>query len=150
MTVGDRRYVQLVRTLRSPELLEAFFKRVRPTFDSLFTVEKFLSSELEAAVAHLCDYYVLITNERSWENKFTRVREKYEGDWSLAMPDAFHRVGFPATNDECYGKSLQENWVTPFYDYGLEGWAYSFWYRRWKEGTIDTVYDIFKWLRGRE
>ncbi|NLL37204.1 MAG: hypothetical protein GX256_06755 [Fretibacterium sp.] len=104
--------------------------------------------ELEAVLKELPRYYEGIVSTTNWEKKFNKILSR---DYvSLDGGTFFHLIDFPEINAE---------WTQPLYirlgdgafelyemDSSIEGWLYSFWLRRWQEGTMEETKLIVDWL----
>lgn len=129
-------------------LLKAF-EISRPKFFKAVSIDPQLSSDLRLFALELLRYRAMIESVPDWKAKFDELlvasdkREK-----NLVNGAHFHAAGFPVTRNECShtislfsgsGEGLG-------YDWGNEGWFYSFWVRRHREGTMDATKRILDWV----
>jgi len=85
-------------------------------------------------------YYNKIIQVKGWEDKFKSLLK--DNIYGLAHAAKYHAKGFEKNQNPCYLKSN-------LYDYsfagGTEGWFYSFWLRRYKEGNFQLVKVMIDW-----
>ena len=124
--------------------------RILPIFQKLSSVkaeigiaDQNLASDWRLFASELLRYYTMVRSLPDWEKRFNELAAS---DRNLVSGSHFHDAGFPKTDDVCHHLShiFGGNYVVG-YDQGLEGWFYSFWVRRYKEGTMDAVVDLLKW-----
>ena len=99
--------------------------------------------ELEGILKELSRYYDAVVNTADWQKKFQKIlAQKYT---PLNGGAIFHLAGFPEIGDKPYymgamdieladGSLYLDEW-----DSSTEAWLYSFWMRRWQEGTMDAA-----------
>lgn len=118
--------------------------------------EIILPLELEPLIRELPVYYEAVKSREDWQEKFDLIFET--GDIygpSLNNGKTFHLAGFPKVNrEEAYvaplDVSTQDNMLyLGEFDSSLEGWLYSFWLRRYKDGSFEPVKMILDWLNAR-
>lgn len=111
---------------------------------------------LEPLIRELPVYYEAVKSREDWQEKFDLIFET--GDIygpSLNNGKTFHLAGFPKVNrEEAYvaplDVSTQDNMLyLGEFDSSLEGWLYSFWLRRYKDGSFEPVKMILDWLNAR-
>lgn len=128
----DERFGKL---MRAPAYLASVFAsrdRLHPSIEEL---------KLRGAgviVEELLLYHDNITRTPAWESKFQEILAVGE----LKNGKVFHERGFPEPSNRCYiGTDSKDNpWST-----NIEGWLYSFWMRRHKEGTMPATLKLLRW-----
>ncbi len=129
-------------------LLKAF-ELSRSKFFKAVSIDPQLSSDLRLFALELLRYRSMIESVPDWKEKFDALlaaSDKQEKN--LVNGAHFHAAGFPVTGNEC------SHTVSLFtgsgeglgYDWGNEGWFYSFWVRRYREGTMDATKRILEWI----
>ncbi len=111
-----------------------------------------LPLELDPLVRELLVYYHAVTSQPDWRQKFNIMLESGPYGPSLQEGRIFRLAGFPRINeDPGYSKALVVEGSVNLYEFdsSLEGWLYSFWLRRYQEGSMETVYKILNWLNQR-
>ena len=111
---------------------------------------------LEPLIRELPVYYEAVKSREDWQEKFDLIFET-GGNYgpSLNCGKTFHLAGFPKVNrEEAYvaplDVSTQDNMLyLGEFDSSLEGWLYSFWLRRYKDGSFEPVKMILDWLNAR-
>ena len=108
---------------------------------------------LEPLIRELPAYYQAVKSREDWKEKFDLIFET--GDTygpSLNNGRTFYLAGFPKVNtEEAYVAPLDvstndEVLYLGEFDSSIEGWLYSFWLRRHKDGSMETVKTIIEWL----
>ena len=111
---------------------------------------------LEPLIRELPVYYEAVKSREDWQEKFDLIFET--GDIygpSLNNGKTFHLAGFPKVNrEEAYvaplDVSTQDNMLyLGEFDSSIEGWLYSFWLRRYQDGSMETVKTILDWLNNK-
>ncbi len=111
---------------------------------------------LEPLIRELPVYYEAVKSREDWQEKFDLIFET--GDTygpSLNNGKTFHLAGFPKVNTEkAYvaplDVSTQDNMLyLGEFDSSIEGWLYSFWLRRYQDGSMETVKTILDWLNNK-
>ena len=99
--------------------------------------------ELEGILKELPRYYDAVVNTADWQKKFQKIlASEYP---SLNGGAIFHLAGFPEIGDKPYYMGTMDIELTDgsfsLYeaDTSAEAWLYSFWMRRWQEGTMDAA-----------
>ncbi len=99
--------------------------------------------ELEGILKELPRYYDAVMNTADWQKKFQKIlASEYP---SLNGGAIFHLAGFPEIGDKPYYMGTMDIELTDgsfsLYeaDTSDEAWLYSFWMRRWQEGTMDAA-----------
>lgn len=107
--------------------------------------------DLEPLIRELPAYYRAIVSKDDWEGKFDQILEMgYQPD--LAGGKIFYLAGFPKVNkDPYYTESLyittqDDSFSLYEIDSSVEGWMYSFWMRRYQDGSMEMVKKIIDWL----
>ncbi|NLB84141.1 MAG: hypothetical protein GX791_07845 [Synergistaceae bacterium] len=109
---------------------------------------------LEPLIRELPEYYKAVKSREDWQEKFDLIFEtgdRYYGP-SLNKGKTFHLAGFPKVNtEEAYVAALDvstndETLYLGEFDSSIEGWLYSFWLRRYQDGSMETVKIIIEWL----
>ena len=100
--------------------------------------------ELEGILKELPRYYDAVVNTADWQKKFGKIMG--EGEYpSIQRGKIFHIAGFPEIGDKPYYMEAMDIRLTDgsfsLYeaDTSAEAWLYSFWMRRWLEGTMDAA-----------
>ncbi len=115
-----------------------------------------LPLELEPLVRELPAYYDAVMSTDGWEEKFDTILENEEG-WGpqLSRGKTFHLAGFPKVNKKkeyVTAVDVQTKDDELYYseaDSSIEAWLYSFWMRRYDEGSMDMVKSVLDWLNDR-
>ena len=120
-----------------------------PTLDRLVqgAVEQVVKPlQLEATLKELPRYYEAIVATADWQKKFSKIMG--EGEYpSIQRGKIFHIAGFPEIGDKPYYTAAMEielkddTMYLSEWDASAEGWLYSFWMRRWREGTMENRQD---------
>ena len=118
--------------------------------------EIILPLELEPLIRELPAYYKAVKSKEDWQEKFDLILETGD-DWgpTLNKGKTFHLAGFPKVNGEkeyvgAIDVSLKDDSLSlGEADSSLEGWLYSFWLRRYKDGSFEPVKMILDWLNAR-
>jgi len=102
-----------------------------------------LATDWRLFASELLRYRTMVLSVPDWQEQFENLAQ---GERNLVSGDPFHEAGFPKTDDACHHLTyiFGGNYIVG-YDQGLEGWFYSFWVRRHKEGTMDVVKDMLEW-----
>ncbi|CAM1378018.1 hypothetical protein [Fretibacterium fastidiosum] len=118
-----------------------------PTLDRLVqgAVEQVVKPlQLEATLKELPRYYEAIVATADWQKKFGKIMG--EGEYpSIQRGKIFHIAGFPEIGDKPYYTAAMDielkddTMYLSEWDASAEGWLYSFWMRRWREGTMETA-----------
>lgn len=109
-----------------------------------------LPLKLEALVRELPVYYRAVVATENWEDKFDRIYQGLENGPGLAQ--SFKIAGFPTIHrDPWYQRplelELQDGSLSLWeIDASMEGWLYSFWFRRYCEGSMELVRRVLDWL----
>lgn len=125
-----------------------------PTPDKLVenAVERIVKPlELQAILKELPRYYEAVVSTEDWEKKFQKIlaRGHYP---SLDGGTIFHLAGFPEIGDKPYYTAAMDielaDGSLSLYeaDSSVEAWLYSFWLRRWHDGTMDAAKLAVDWL----
>lgn len=98
-------------------------------------------------IDELLIYHKKIIETKGWNSKFDLIT-KHEK--RLDNGSIYHKYGFPNPDSECYMlKMVVDSGSDRTYsdwDSSLEAWLYSFWHRRYNEGTFEVTEKILKWL----
>lgn len=99
--------------------------------------------ELEGILKELPRYYDAVVNTADWQKKFQKIlAQKYS---PLNGGAIFHLAGFPEIGDKPYYMGAldielaDESFSLYEADTSTEAWLYSFWMRRWLEGTMEAA-----------
>jgi len=115
-----------------------------------------LPLQLEPLIRELPAYYDAVKSKEDWQEKFDLILET--GDEygpSLNRGKTFHLAGFPKVNTKKeYTMAIDvefkdESLYYSEADSSIEGWLYSFWLRRYQEGSLETVKVILDWLNAK-
>ncbi len=109
-----------------------------------------LPLEMETLIRELLVYYDAVTSQKDWRQKFDIMLESGPYGPSLQEGRTFRLAGFPRVNEHPgYAKALCVEGPVSLYEFdsSLEGWLYSFWLRRYQEGSMETVKKILDWLQ---
>lgn len=107
-----------------------------------------LPLQLEPLIRELPVYYRAVVSMEDWEEKFDKILDL--GD--LNAGKTFYLVGFPKINKEpAYTMPLYvelgDGALSLYeFDSSIEGWLYSFWLRRYHDGSMEIVKKILDWL----
>ena len=111
---------------------------------------------LEPLIRELPAYYKAVKSRDDWKEKFDLIFETGDNYGpSLNNGKTFNLAGFPKINTEqAYLAALDvstndEVLYLGEFDSSIEGWLYSFWLRRYKDGSMETVKMIIEWLNTR-
>ncbi len=112
-----------------------------------------LPLELEPLIKELPAYYTAVKSKADWQEKFNLILETGDA-WgpSLNRGKTFHLAGFPKVNTKKeYTMAIDvefkdESLYYSEADSSIEAWLYSFWLRRYQEGSMETVKTILDWL----
>ena len=106
--------------------------------------------ELQTVVRELPRYYEAVVTTEGWQKKFQKMLSR---DYlSLDGGAIFHLAGFPEIGDKPYYTAamdieLKDGSLSLYEgDSSVEGWLYSFWLRRWQDGTMDAAKMAIDWL----
>lgn len=125
-----------------------------PTPDKLVenAVERIVKPlELQPVLKELPRYYEAVVGTADWQKKFQKILHR-GGYPSLDGGTIFHLAGFPEIGDKPYytaamDAELQDGSLFLYEgDASVEGWLYSFWMRRWDDGTMDAAKLAIDWL----
>lgn len=111
--------------------------------------------DLEPLIRELPVYYRAIVQDGDWEEKFDTLLSAGKYGPDLNGGRAFHQLGFPVVNkDPKYVEPLSvsladSDFALDEVDGAIEGWLYSFWMRRYNDGTMGVVKKILDWLNIR-
>ena len=108
---------------------------------------------LEPLIRELPVYYEAVKSREDWQEKFDLIFET-GGNYgpSLNCGKTFHLAGFPKVNrKEAYVAPLDVSTADDIlylgeFDSSIEGWLYSFWLRRYQDGSLETMKTIVDWL----
>ena len=108
---------------------------------------------LEPLIRELPTYYEAVKSKGDWQEKFDLILET-GGDYRLDLNNGkiFYLAGFPKINTKKeYVAALDVScndslFYLAEYDSSIEGWLYSFWLRRYQDGSFETVKMILDWL----
>ena len=106
---------------------------------------------LEPLIRELPAYYRAVVSKDDWEEKFDTIMEMGEYP-DLGGGRLFHLAGFPKVNKAPYyteslGIQTQVGSFSLYeMDSSVEGWMYSFWMRRYHDGSMGVVKKIIDWL----
>lgn len=143
----------LLRTQAGP--LIAFLSQGEiPTPEKLVenAVERIVKPlELQVLVKELPRYYEAVVSTKNWQKKFDKILSR--GDYSPLEGGAiFHLSDFPEIGDKPYYTAaldieLKDGSLSLYEaDGAIEGWLYSFWMRRWQDGTMEATKMALDWL----
>ncbi|MDI9370095.1 MAG: hypothetical protein GX181_09005 [Synergistaceae bacterium] len=113
-----------------------------------------LPLELEPLIRELPVYYDAVMSVDDWEEKFELILDTDDG-WGpqLSRGKTFHLAGFPKVNKKKeYHAAVHVETDDIYYSEGdssIEAWLYSFWMRRYDEGSIHIVKTVLDWLNDR-
>lgn len=111
---------------------------------------------LEPLIRELPAYYKAVKSKDDWQEKFDLILDT--GDEygpALNKGKTFHLAGFPKVNGKkdyvtAINVSLNDDALSlGEYDSSIEAWLYSFWLRRYKDGSLEIVKTILDWLNTR-
>lgn len=108
----------------------------------------FLPMQLEPVIRELPVYYRAVVSTEDWEEKFDKILDL--GD--LNAGKTFYLTGFPKVNKEAaytapVSVDLRDGNMSLYeFDSSVEAWLYSFWMRRYQDGSMETVKKILDWL----
>ncbi|HOO63098.1 MAG TPA: hypothetical protein PK364_04140 [Synergistaceae bacterium] len=108
-----------------------------------------LPLELETLIRELPIYYDAIISQEGWQQKFNLMLQSDAYGPPLEEGRLFLIAGFPRVNeDPVYSKALSVEGAINLYEFdsSIEGWLYSFWLRRYRDGSMETVKKILDWL----
>jgi hypothetical protein len=115
-----------------------------------------LPLELEPLIRELPVYYKAVKSKADWQEKFDLILETGDAYGpSLNRGKTFHLAGFPKVNTKKeYTMAIDvefkdESLYYSEADSSMEAWLYSFWLRRYQEGSMETVKVILDWLNKR-
>ncbi|MDI9388919.1 MAG: hypothetical protein QM441_06800 [Synergistota bacterium] len=111
---------------------------------------------LEPLIRELPVYYDAVMSTDGWEEKFETILDDEEG-WGpqLNRGKSFHLAGFPKVNKKkeyITAVDVETKDGALYYseaDSSIEAWLYSFWMRRYDEGSMDMVKSVLDWLNDR-
>jgi uncharacterized protein Usg len=115
-----------------------------PELKDIVKNEKF---DISLLIKELLLYHSKIIGTRNWKSKFKLIsnNEKY-----FKRGKIYHEYGFPQPDSECYLTKMEAHYNNSRnyhdFDASLEAWLYSFWNRRFNEGTIEITHSILKWV----
>lgn len=118
------------------------------TIDGLVknAVEKIVRPlQLEPLIRELPRYYNAVVNTTGWRDKFAKFAEMTELDYARVEGSIYHNAGFPNMEDSRWLTmapeiSLKDGTFQLYgFDGSVENWLYSFWLRRWQDGTMDAA-----------
>ena len=107
--------------------------------------------ELQVLVRELPRYYEAVVNTPNWQKKFEKILSRRDRS-SLEGGTLFHLSDFPEIGDKPYYTAaldvkLKDGSLFLYeFDAFIEGWLYSFWMRRWQDGTMEAVKMVLDWL----
>ena len=107
-----------------------------------------LPMQLEPVVRELPAYYRAVVSTTDWEEKFDNILEL--GD--LNAGKTFYLAGFPKVNKEAayttpVSVELRDESMSLYeFDSSVEAWLYSFWLRRYQDGSMEMVKKVLDWL----
>lgn len=125
-----------------------------PTPDKLVenAVERIVKPlELQGVLKELSRYYEAIVSTAEWQKKFQKILSRGEYP-SLDNGTIFHLLDFPELGGKPYymaALDIELKDETLFLyegDSSVEGWLYSFWLRRWQDGTMDATKLALDWM----
>ncbi|HCL78850.1 MAG TPA: hypothetical protein DIC53_02650, partial [Synergistaceae bacterium] len=111
--------------------------------------------DLEPLIRELPAYYRAIVQDEDWEEKFDTLLSEGKYGPDLDGGKAFHELGFPVVNKDpkyvepLYVSLADSDFALQEVDGAIEGWLYSFWMRRYNEGSMNVVKRILDWLNVR-
>lgn len=131
--------------------------------DPVFIAQSFMSNYLALAnydpktmeglddwkvlIEELLLYHQKIIQLSDWEARFDGLLADPRTARQLHRGATFHDAGFPRSDDPCYSKGR----LFELGDYQIahdsEGWLYSFWVRRHREGNILIVREVLRWAQ---
>ncbi len=118
--------------------LQDFLRNERIT--KLFATFKYLTSgdsrvdirediDLKLFSKVLLEYYRKVTNTRDWQEKFQNLHSDHlDSYWREGLYQPYVEAGFPPSPDYCMNSYS--------FSFSLDTYMYSFWWRRWNEGTM--------------
>ena len=111
---------------------------------------------LEPLIRELPVYYQAVKSRKDWKEKFDLIFETGDNYGpALNNGKTFNLAGFPKVNtEEAYVAALDvscndESLYLGEFDSSIEGWLYSFWLRRYQDGSMETVKTILDWLNNK-
>lgn len=144
---STRLYKPLLKEVRTIKNLSGFVKRNKSLIDSLFDIERFVPQDMKAILWALKEYHGKVTQTYNWEGHFQSLIEKDSG---ITFDETYHDLGFPQPCDSCMNIGFGGMGHPYGWDYGLEGWLYGFWVRRYSEGTMAQTYELLTWVLNAE
>lgn len=160
----DERFISLLNTrynlfyfhhmLRGGSNFELFFNRNTEFIGKMFfgnregikskgIIETANLNDWKSFTHELLTYHEKIITIDSWEKKFQTLLNGKR--WLLAKAETYHNSDFPKHENKCYLKTNLFSDNNAGWDKGTEGWFYSFWLRRYKEGNFDLAKIILDW-----
>jgi len=107
-----------------------------------------LPLQLEPVIRELPVYYRAVVSTEDWEEKFDKILDL--GD--LNAGKTFYLTGFPKVNKEAVyttpmNVDLHDGTMSLYeFDSSVEAWLYSFWLRRYQDGSMEMVKKVLDWL----
>lgn len=107
-----------------------------------------LPLQLEPVIRELPVYYRAVVSTEDWEEKFDKILDL--GD--LNAGKTFYLTGFPKVNKEAVyttpmSVELHDGSMSLYeFDSSVEAWLYSFWLRRYQDGSMEMVKKVLDWL----
>ena len=164
VSVGARKpECQQDRALRSYNLLIVFYATfrstlseiARPTQDTsldLGALKTQLNGDFEALAEALAESYTGLIGTDDWQAKLDLLKAELEEKPYAWDATTFHAQGFPKLSSPCYAESPDLTYGADLSYYGgvsLEKWLYSFWLRRYLDGTDMVVAKALEFVLGR-
>lgn len=128
---------------RDSRFLGEFFIEVYNAGINLDAIDYSNQKRYMLFVEELLAYHDKIIRTNAWQEKFDSILAGNK--WAISKAHSFHKAGFPMHEDECYRIPN----VFSHLDGGTEGWFYSFWIRRYKEGNFGLAKILLEWGAGR-
>lgn len=130
-------YDELIKN-RQKDDINRILRENEQSFQTDVSREDYSDYGLGTLIYELLEYYDKIVKHPNWEIHFQEInRELY-----LKGGTVFYNHGFERPQNECYYLSL--SWA---YDVSIDAWLYSFWLRRYNEGTMARCYNFLRIIR---
>ena len=122
--------------IRNSDLIEKILS------ERLFKIESQFdgpSYKIRYLLSPLIEYSNKIESINNWKSLFENLGK----DLGQLSASKFYEAGFPRHENKCLIPYFSEGFM------GLEGWYYSFWYRRYLEGTYDVTSKAIRYASGK-
>ena len=151
------------RALRSYNLLIVFYATFRSTLSELAkptqdtsldlgALKTQLSGDFEAMAEALAESYTGLIGTDDWQAKLDLLKAELEKKPYAWDATTFHAQGFPKLSSPCYAESPDLTYGADLSYYGsvsFEKWLYSFWLRRYLDGTDVVVAKALEFVLGK-